>query len=64
VADEPNNMELHFVVAGFDMEASGDIPELLERYRVHTDRDAELGPKTASGEQEQAETEYQAAPLL
>ena len=50
------------------MVASGDISERLERCRVYTDRDAELGPTTASterelGEQAQAETEYQAVSL-
>jgi len=69
VADGPGNMEVHSVVASLDMVASGDISELLERCRVQTDRDAELGTKTAPterafGEQKQAETEYQAASLL
>ncbi|MFP6569798.1 MAG: hypothetical protein VB815_04725 [Dehalococcoidia bacterium] len=69
MADGPGNMEVHSVVASLDMVASGDISELLERCRVYTDRDAELGPKTAPtersfGEQKQAEAESQAALLL
>ena len=66
LADEPNNMGWYFVVAGFAMVASLDVPELSERCRVHTDRGAELAPKTALiervlGAQEKAETQYQAA---
>ena len=64
LADEPNNMGWYFVVAGFAMVASRHVPELSERCRVHTDRGAELAPKTALiervlGEQEKAKTQYQ-----
>ena len=58
--DEPNNMELHFAVARFYRVASGDLPELLERARVHTDIGAELGPNTVSTKralEDQAEAE-------
>lgn len=45
---EGDNMELHFAVARFYRAASGDLPELIEQARFHTDRGVQLGPNTSS----------------
>ena len=47
---EPDNMELHFVVARFYRAAATDVPEMLSLPRYYTERGIELGPNTASAE--------------